>query len=86
MEAMAMRIPVVSTSLGAEGFPTEDMNNIAIANDPETFVDRVARLLKDDGLHRQIAKNARTLVEKKFSWEKGVEVLEEVLEKVVVKG
>jgi glycosyltransferase involved in cell wall biosynthesis len=86
LEAMAMGIPVVSTSLGAEGFPTEDMNNIAIANDPETFVDRVARLLKDDGLHRQIAKNARTLVEKKFSWEKGVEVLEEVLEKVVAKG
>jgi len=86
LEAMAMGIPVVSTSIGAEGIPAEDMNNIAIADDPETFVDRVVKLLQDGELHRRISKNARTLVEKKFSWEKGVELLEEMLEKVVAEG
>jgi glycosyltransferase involved in cell wall biosynthesis len=83
---MAMGIPVVSTSIGVEGIPAEDVNNIAIADDPETFVDRVVKLLQDRELHRRISKNAHTLVEKKFSWEKGVELLEEMLEKVVTEG
>jgi len=83
LEAMAMAIPVVTTSLGAEGIPVEDMNNIVIANDPETFVDRIARLFRDDGLYERLSRNSRQLVEKRFSWEKGIDILEQVLEKTV---
>ena len=85
LEAMAMAIPVVTTSLGAEGIPVEDMNNIIIANDPETFVNRVVKLFKDDELYQRISRNSRRLIEEKFSWQKGVEILEGVLEKTVVK-
>jgi len=83
LEAMAMAIPVVTTSLGAEGIPVEDMNNIVIANDPETFADRVVELFKDDKLYKRISRNSRFLVEKKFSWEKGVDILEQVLERTI---
>jgi len=83
LEAMAMAIPVVTTSLGAEGIPVEDMNNMLIANDPETFVDRVVRLFKDDELYNRISRRSRRLVEKRFSWAKGVDILEQVLEKTV---
>lgn len=86
LEAMAMAIPVVTTSLGAEGIPVEDMSNIVIADDTETFVERIARLLKDEDLYGRVSRGARTLVEKRFSWEKGVQILEQVLEKTVVKG
>ncbi len=51
-----------------------------------SIVDRVVKLLQDRELHRRISKNAHTLVEKKFSWEKGVELLEEMLEKVVTES
>lgn len=85
LEAMAMAIPVVSTSLGAEGIPVEDMDNIAIANDPETFVNRTVRLLKDDGIYGRISRNGRLLVEKRFSWQKGVEILAGVLQETVSK-
>jgi len=83
LEAMAMAIPVVTTSLGAEGIPAEDMNNIVIANDPKTFVDGVVRLFKDDELYERLSRNSRQLVEKRFSWEKGIDILEQVLEKTV---
>ena len=85
LEAMAMAIPVVSTSLGAEGIAVEDMNNIVIANDPETFVNRVVELFKDYELYQRISWRSRALVEERFSWQKGVEILEGVLEKTVVK-
>ncbi len=86
LEAMAMGIPVVATSLGAEGIPVDDMSNIAVADDVQTFVDRITRLLKDEELYGRVSRNARALVQKKFSWEKGVQILEEVLEKTVAKG
>jgi len=85
LEAMAMAIPVVTTSLGAEGIPVEDMHNIVIANDPETFVNRVVKLFKNDELYQRISQRSRALVEEKFSWQKGAEILEGVLEKTVVK-
>ena len=85
LEAMAMAIPVVTTSLGAEGIPAEDVNSIVIANDPKTFFDRVVRLFKDDELYERLSQNSRQLVEKRFSWEKGIDILEQVLEKTVAK-
>ena len=86
LEAMAMGIPVVTSSLGAEGIPVENMNNIVIADDPETFTKRVVDLFKDDELYKRISRNSRALVEKKFSWKRGVEILEEVLEKTIARG
>ena len=59
------------------------MNNIVITNDPETFADRVVELFKDDKLYKRISRNSRLLVEKKFSWEKGVDILEQVLERTI---
>jgi len=61
------------------------MHNIVIANDPETFVNRVVKLFKNDELYQRISQRSRALVEEKFSWQKGAEILEGVLEKTVVK-
>lgn len=47
LEAWALKTPVVSSSKGAEGLLYEDNKNIMIADDPETFADRVVDLLHD---------------------------------------
>ena len=41
IEAMAMGIPVVSTSLGAEGIDVTDGSDIMIADDPEIFAEAI---------------------------------------------
>ncbi|MDD5447716.1 MAG: glycosyltransferase family 4 protein [Actinomycetota bacterium] len=85
LEAMASGVPVVSTPLGVEGIPAKNEDNVLIANDPESFARSTIRILQDKSLRKKISGNARKLVEEKYSWQKGVEILEEVLEEVVAR-
>jgi len=82
LEAMAAGLPVVSTSLGAEGLPVEDGKNILIGNDPETFTNNVIKLFKDSELRQKVRVTGRKLIEEKFSWQAGVKVLEGIMEDV----
>ena len=83
LEAMAMAIPVVSTRLGAEGIAVRDRDNIMLAESPEEFVRVTEELFQDGELCRRIGLNGRRLAEENYSWEKGVEILEDVLERLV---
>jgi glycosyltransferase involved in cell wall biosynthesis len=80
LEAMAVGRPIVSTSLGAEGIPSKNGENIIIADDPEDFAVGIENLLKDREIFERIRRAGRTLVEEKYAWAKGVEVLEGILE------
>lgn len=47
-EALAAGLPVVSTSIGAEGLGLSDGVDVAVADDAAAFADRVVQLLDDD--------------------------------------
>lgn len=85
LEAMAVGRPVVSTSLGAQGIPSVSGKNILIADNPEDFAVGIQRLMKDKDLYDQIRQEARKLVEEKYAWAKGVEVLENILREMMKK-
>jgi len=85
LEAMAMGLPIVTTSLGAEGVEAEDGRDMVIADDPEEFAAAVVRLLRDDDLCCRLGARAREMAVECFSWEKGVERLEQVLLRLVGK-
>jgi glycosyltransferase involved in cell wall biosynthesis len=57
VEAWAAGLPVVSTSLGAEGLPCRSGVNILIADDEKGFASEMSRLLEDDNLHGQLRSN-----------------------------
>ena len=46
-EAMSMGVPVVSTTIGAEGLDVTHGKNILLADDPETFVAATLEILGD---------------------------------------
>jgi polysaccharide biosynthesis protein PslH len=71
-EAMAMGIPVVSSTIGAEGLPVEDGTNIFVADDPDTFAERVVTLLEDSEKARSMGSAAKLMVSEKFSWHTAV--------------
>jgi glycosyltransferase involved in cell wall biosynthesis len=67
LEAGACGVPLVSTTLGAEGIPVVDGQHILIADDPEHFAAAILRLLEDRSFASGIADACRRLVEERFS-------------------
>ncbi|MGC8828864.1 MAG: glycosyltransferase [Verrucomicrobiia bacterium] len=84
-EAMAAGVPVVSTSIGAEGLAVEHNKNILIADSPEEFAEQTTRLLKDNTLANAISAKGRKLVEENFSWEKVVDLFENYFRLILMK-
>ena len=69
LEAGACKVPLVSTTLGAEGIPVVDGEHILIADEPKSFADAIVRLLEDKALANKLAKNCQDLVKEKYSVE-----------------
>ncbi len=70
LEAFASGIPVVSTTLGAEGLARRDREFCALADDPRAFADSVIRVLEDSEFASEMACRARREVE--TNWDMGV--------------
>jgi polysaccharide biosynthesis protein PslH len=71
-EAMAMGIPVVSSTIGAEGLPVEDGTNIFVADDPDAFARRVVTLLQNPTTALSMGGAGKLMVSEKFSWRSAV--------------
>jgi polysaccharide biosynthesis protein PslH len=68
-EAMAARIPVVSTTVGAEGLDVRHGENIALADSAEAFAERCLALLSDAEARRKQCQAAWEMVSACYSWE-----------------
>jgi polysaccharide biosynthesis protein PslH len=68
LDAMAMGMPIVSTTIGCEGIDVIHGENILIANTTKEFIDNVEILTCDRILREKISKYARRTVEAKYSW------------------
>ena len=68
LEAMAAGVPVVSTSLGAEGLDVSARANILIADTSMEMAKSVASLRKDPQLCASLSTAARELVRQRYDW------------------
>ncbi|HNJ41501.1 MAG TPA: glycosyltransferase [Acidobacteriota bacterium] len=62
LEAMAYGVPVVSTSLGAEGIEVQPGTHAILADTPEAFAASCLRLLEDTALRTHLAQSGKALV------------------------
>ena len=67
LEAMALGIPVVSTSKGAQGIPFTNGENILIADNSHTFKQAIIDLIKNKNLAKKISDNGKKLITTYFS-------------------
>jgi len=67
LEAGATGIPIVSTTLGAEGLPVKDGVHLLIADSPEEFALAVNKILCSPELSRTLSANCKSLIFEKFS-------------------
>lgn len=68
LEAMAMAVPVVSTSIGVEGLDVTDGVNVLLADSPTAFSRAVAILLDSPATHWTIGNASRQLVTDRYDW------------------
>ena len=80
-EAMAARLPAVSTTVGAEGLEVHPPEDILIADSPSDLAAACLQLLGDPGRRASQAKAAWNLVATKFGWDSIARQFESILEK-----
>ncbi len=68
LEAMALGIPIVSTTKGAEGLGVRHGEHLLLADDAPTFAQHTTALLRDPALGQRLSAQARQLVEQHYDW------------------
>ncbi len=77
IEAFAHGVPVVATSIGAEGIAVTHDVHLLIADPPAAFADACAKVLADAVLATRLAEAARALVEARYAHAHGVRSIRE---------
>jgi polysaccharide biosynthesis protein PslH len=80
LEAFAHRVPVVSTTVGAEGIGAVDGVHLLLADDAPALAEACARLLTEPDLRRTVTGAAHRLFEERFR----SEVVEEAVARLAV--
>ncbi len=70
LEAMAMGIPAVSTTIGCEGLDVRHNEHLLVADEPDAFADAVVRLLGDPALRTTLAERALAAVRAEHGWDR----------------
>ena len=65
--ALSIGLPVVGTSLAAEGMSLTDGENILIADKAEAFANLLSKIYSDENLWNQISKNGLAFTEREWS-------------------
>lgn len=69
LEAMAMGVPVVSTSMANNGINAINGKEIFTTDDPEEFARLIIELINNKTLREQIVENAHLFVKQHFDWD-----------------
>ena len=75
IEAWAAGVPVISTTIGAEGLPATPGEHLLIADTPADFLSAVERVLNDSALQNRLASSGRRLYEQRLTWTAAWEAL-----------
>jgi sugar transferase (PEP-CTERM/EpsH1 system associated) len=80
LEAFAMGKAVVCTLQALEGIEARPGDDVIVAGDEGSFSESVLRLIEARGDREHLGKNARLCVEKNYSWDKNLSILNHTIE------
>lgn len=69
LQAFACGLPVVTSSIGAEGINCIDGKHYLQATDPEQYIEQIGRLIDDHSCYSLISAEALALVRERFTWD-----------------
>lgn len=78
LEAMAMGLPCITTSLANNALGAAPGKEVLIAETADEFTVLINKLLSDDVYYSEIANNGKAFVQKNFVWSETVKMLREI--------
>lgn len=72
-EGMAMELPVVSTTIGAEGLPVENGEHLLIADGATAMAEAIGDILTDPARGSRLGRQAARLVRERYSWQRSAD-------------
>lgn len=69
LDALAMGMPIVSTTFAASGLDLRDGDHLLLADTPEAMIEQIRRVLDDKALREQLAQGAVNVVRQTYSWD-----------------
>ncbi len=84
LEAWGMAKPVVTTSVGSQGFDFSPGEDVLIADDSQGFAAHTVRLLRDKALREKLGENGRRQVETKYDWDIIIRQVEKMYDEISV--
>jgi glycosyltransferase involved in cell wall biosynthesis len=85
LEAMAMRKPIVTTSVGCEGIDLVQGESALFSDTPEGLAEAVVRLFRDPALRARLADRAAALAAAQYGWSSIGDRLDAVARQVVAR-
>lgn len=79
LEAMAMQMPCITTSIANDSLHAEPGQQILVGDDSHQFAEHVVRLLDNPSEMEVFAKNGHDFVLQNFNWQKPCQKLETIL-------
>jgi len=86
LEAMAAGVPVVSTTLGAEGLDVHDGKDILIADTNEQLAEKIVSMIESEELRQRLRAAGRALVSERYDWSRLGASLFEVYQQLLETG
>lgn len=83
LEAMAIGLPCITTSLANKALKSKPNEEILVADDKQNLANYIIELLSDQELHDKISLNGNSFVKLNYSWQTSVKKLYDLLRQVV---
>lgn len=83
LEAMAMQLPCITSSIANEALKANDGTEVLVGNDAQQVADHIIALLKDEVRRNTLAANGYAFVRKNYDWKRFAQQLNGILEQAV---
>ena len=82
---MAMGVPVVTTTIAADGVDVVPGEHLLVADDAATFAEAVVKLMQDRRERRRLSNAARARVMSHHHWPNSMRRMEAILERAMAR-
>ena len=83
LEAMASSLPVVTTTVGAEGLGVKNGKEALVEDNLEDLVASTVKILKDPMLAQKLGTSGWDFVRKNYTWDISAQKLSRIYEEIV---